>query len=644
MTGTPVSDHDGAAPSPTGEEPASSVTLFELSRPVNRRSQLRRTPGLALDALRMVWAASPRHLMISTGLQLVAGVGIAVQLLVARQIMEELLAVSQGASASSLYAPFGLFVAVMAILGLVNAFAAHEQRLLVELVGRYAFGRIIGVASAVDYRFFETSRFYDQLQRARTSGQFRGIDMVNSVNALISALLTTIGIAAVLFFLEPLLLFFVLLAAVPGLLAAIHNSRESYAFEYAMTPESRERAYVVDLLTERDAAKEVRLFDLGSYLRRRYDDLTEQRLRQLRIFLRGRLKVTVLASFAGAAGTALALGALVVLLADGRIDVATALTAGVAMQQLGGRLPIITGSISKLIESGMFIDDYQTFLELASPVESGQVTQGTSGTRRPANSSVHVGVENVSFTYRGAPRPALENVSLEIRPGEIVALVGENGSGKTTLVKLICQLYRPESGRILWNEVDVVDLPAASIRSEITVLFQDFIRYHLSALDNIVFGRVNRPPEVVAAAAAARQAGAEEFISSLPEGYRTRLGLQFHGGHELSAGQWQRLALARAFFRGGSLLVLDEPTASLDPRAERDLFAQMRQLSEGRSVLLISHRFSSVRSADRIYVLQRGRIEEQGSHSELVTLGGLYADLFNLQAAAYLGDDADRLT
>ena len=628
---------------PPRHEPgaAGPVTLDDLNRPVNRRRHLRRTPRLAADAIRMVWRASSRHFLLATTLQLIGGLGVAGQLLVARRIMQELIAVSQGAAVSALYVPFGLLIAVTVALGFVNALAAHQQRLLVDLVGRYTFDQIVGVASAVDYRFFEASGFYDQLQRARTSGQFRGIDMVNSVNVLITALLTTLGIAAVLFILEPLLLVFVVLAAVPGLLAAVHNSRETYAFEYAMTAESRERAYVIDLLTERDAAKEVRLFGLGPHLRRRYDDLTEERLRQLRVFLRGRLKVTLLATLAGAAGTAVALGALVVLLAEGRIDVATALTAGLAMQQLGSRLSTITAGIGKLIESGMFIDDYQAFLELTPPAERDTSASASQSAKSMAATLARVSVDRISFTYRGAHQPALEDVSLTIKPGEIVALVGENGSGKTTLVKLICQLYRPEGGRILWNGVDATLLPPSEIRSEITVLFQDFIRYHLSALDNIVFGRVERAPDVDAALIAARQAGAEDFISRLPQGYRTRLGLEFYGGHELSIGQWQRLALARAFFRGGSLLILDEPTASLDPRAERDLFEQMRRLSEGRSVLLISHRFSSVRSADRIYVLQGGRITEAGSHDELIALRGHYADLFNLQAAAYLGEDAN---
>ena len=221
-------------------------------------------------------------------------------------------------------------------------------------------------------------------------------------------------------------------------------------------------------------------------------------------------------------------------------------------------------------------------------------------------------------------------------PGEIVALVGENGSGKTTLVKLICQLYRQDAGRILWNGADATSYSPDVIRDEITVLFQDYVQYHLSVRDNILLGRPERAGDAEAVRAAAAAAGADHFLSALPDGYDTRLGREFYGGHELSIGQWQRLALARAFFRDGSFLILDEPTASLDPRAEADLFAQVRELVRGRSVLLVSHRFSSVRSADRIYVLEAGRIVESGDHDALVANDGLYAELFTLQAEAYL--------
>ena len=253
------------------------LTAFDLGSPVDRRSRLRRTPRLAYEALAIVWKASRRHFVTTFLLQLASGVGTAVLLLVARRIMQELIAVSHGASAHGLYVPFGLLVVLTCTLGLVNAFTAHEQALLGEMVGRHAFDRIIGVSNSVDYRFFETSEFYDQLQRARASGEFRTVEMVNSIIALLTAFLTTGGIAVVLFLLDPLLVAFVVVAAIPPLLAVLRNSREAYAFEYAMTPESRERAYVVDLLTERASVKEVRLFNLGSHLRDRYRTLTDER-------------------------------------------------------------------------------------------------------------------------------------------------------------------------------------------------------------------------------------------------------------------------------------------------------------------------------------------------------------------------------
>ncbi len=456
---------------------------------------------------------------------------------------------------------------------------------------------------------------------------------------LSTALITSTGIALVIAVIEPVLLLFVAAAAVPLFLATLYNSRASHAFQYAMTPESRERYYLVELLTGREPAKELRALGSGPFLRERFYELTDERLRRLREFLRERLRVGIVGSGASAAGTGLAFGALVWLLVNARIDVADAVIAGVAMQQLASRLSAMTASIGRLVESSMFIDDYRAFLQLADARQHAAAVAATKRLPRPV-SFTGLSVETVSFRYPTGAYDVLENVSLEVAPGEVVALVGENGAGKTTLVKLICQLYRPKSGRILWSGVDAALLDPSDIRDDMTVLFQDYIKYHLPVRDNIALGRAERRGSREHVVEAARSAGADAFVERLTDGYDTRLGLEFYGGRELSVGQWQRLALARAFFRGGDFVILDEPTASLDPRAERDLFAQIGQLWAGRSVLLISHRFSSVRAADRIYVLEHGQVTEAGSHAELMALDGHYAELFNLQATAYLGEHA----
>jgi ATP-binding cassette subfamily B protein len=243
--------------------------------------------------------------------------------------------------------------------------------------------------------------------------------------------------------------------------------------------------------------------------------------------------------------------------------------------------------------------------------------------------------DGVGFRYPGTDRDALEDVSVSIGAGEVVAFVGENGSGKTTLVKLLTGMFTPSRGRVLWNGADLRGIDVATIRPQIGVIFQDFVRYQLSARDNVGFGRSEVIDDADRLISAARRAGAHEHLSGLPEGYETVLGKEFAGGYDLSGGQWQRLALARAFFRDAPLLVLDEPTASLDARSEHEVFERVRELARGRSVLLISHRFSTVRSADRIYVMERGQVIEAGSHDELVAYGGRYAELFDLQASAY---------
>jgi ATP-binding cassette subfamily B protein len=275
----------------------------------------------------------------------------------------------------------------------------------------------------------------------------------------------------------------------------------------------------------------------------------------------------------------------------------------------------------------LFLHDLQVFLCREPERREG-------GTSPPVAAPSELQVHDLHFTYPGTAREVLEGIDMTLRAGEVVALVGENGSGKTTLAKLLAHALAPTKGQLIWNGVDTRTLDPRAVRRQVAVIFQDFIRYHFTAGENIGIGDPDRMHDLDRVHAAARRAGADSFIARLPEDYQSVLGKVF-GGYDLSGGQWQRVALARGFFRDAGLLVLDEPTASMDPRAEHELFDRMRDLAEGRIVLLISHRFSTVRSADRIYVLHEGKIVEQGNHDDLIAVGGRYAELFSLQATAY---------
>ena len=433
-----------------------------------------------------------------------------------------------------------------------------------------------------------------------------------------------------LFTVHPLLVLGLVVTMAPLAWSNMTGGRDYYRNAVRRTPRRRIISYLQFLLTMLDSAKETRAFGLGPYLLARHGELYDEELAEFRRVVSQRQRREVLATLAGSIVNAAAVVFILWLHFSQRISLPEAIAASGALLLLLPRIGNLVSAIGLMHENALFVEDLWSFLAV-------EPKQSTPISTEPVPSTFQtLRVEDLSFSYPNRPEPVLDHVSLEIALGETVAVVGENGAGKTTLAKLLCRLYDPDGGTISWDGRDIATCDPDELRARIAVIFQDFVRYELAAKDNIGFGDLASLDDLDAIVEAARHAGADEFIDDLPEGYETRLGRRFHKGHDLSIGQWQRLALARAFFRDAPLVIMDEPTASLDARAESELFQTMGELFHDRAVLLISHRFSSVRMADRIYVLQDGEIAESGTHDELMASGGLYAELFSLQAAAYL--------
>jgi ATP-binding cassette subfamily B protein len=620
------------------EQPSSAPppTCESLDEEASRRPKsIRLLPRISRDALRLVWAAAPRELLVSVALKLVSGAGLAVVLLLGRNLMTILLD-SGGTRPSTVdvLPRVAAVAAIISVLGLVAAAGREVREILSEKTARYAQERVIDVTTAVELQAYETPSFHDRLVRAATGGQHRPIQMVDGLIGTIGALAGIGGIIVALLAIQPWLVPFVIVAAIPLMVGVLKAGQALFGFHLRMTAATRVRNYLYDLLTAKQSATEVRAFGLTDHLRRRHGRLYDEHMVELRRTARKRFRYAVL----GNIGLAITLGGAIALLLhlalSGRIALAEAATAGAALLILGERIMMTVMSVGDIYEAGLFVEDFTTFLE-AGPAAIAARAQQPAPPRFD-----RITVDDVTFTYPSATTPALRGVSLQIDAGEIVALVGENGSGKTTLAKLLCRLYLPQDGRIRWDDLDTAAVDPDMLRRGTAVIFQDFLHYALPARENIGLGAVQHLDDAATIEAAARRSGAHQPISALPDGYDTILSPEFAGGRDLSIGQWQRVALARAFIRDAPLIILDEPTAALDPRAEHELFASIRDLYLGRTVLLISHRYSTVRAADRIYVLRDGQIAEHGSHDELMARAGHYAELFTLQAAAYTSPGA----
>jgi ATP-binding cassette, subfamily B, bacterial len=501
--------------------------------------------------------------------------------------------------------------------------------LLSERVSNASSVRLMQHAATLDLEDFEDSEFQDRLERARrqTSGR---MTLLGQLFSQAQDIVTIASFVAGLIFYAPWLIGLLLLALVPAFLGEAYFNAQTYSIDFFRTPERRELDYVRQTAASVDTAKEVKIFGLNNFLIERYQRLANDFYAANRTLAVQRARWGGLFSAIGTVGYYVAYAYIAWRTLAGAFSVGDLTFLAGSFLRLRTLLEGLLTSFSTTAGQALYLDDLFSFFETKAEILSPE-------NPRPFPSPIRTGFvfENVGFIYPGADRWAVRHLHFSLRAGEVIALVGENGAGKTTLVKLLTRLYDPDEGRILLDGHDLREYDLDSLRGNIGVIFQDFVRYNLSAGDNIAVGKIVARDDAARIERAAVQSQADQVIARLPGGYGQMIGKRFKNGVELSGGEWQKVAISRAYMREAQVLILDEPTAALDARSEFEVFRRFKELSDGKTTVLISHRFSSVRMADRILVLADGKVEAAGTHEELMLQSGRYAELFELQAAGY---------
>ncbi|MFA1538916.1 ABC transporter ATP-binding protein [Actinomadura monticuli] len=604
----------------------------------------RRFPATILQAARLAWRASRADTVAAVSLNIAAGFFTAFWLLATTGVLSALFSAAPTPSRVRDALPsLALVAGAVALRAALQAGAGWAQARLEPQVERLVELRLYEATTAVDMTALDDSDFLDDLKRAQGRGMMSAPMVVQHAVDVLTGAIGMIAAAGTLGVLHPLLLPLLLLTAVPEGWASVRSARMRYMMMLSLVGVSRRKWILSDLMVDRKHAAEVRSFTMRRFLLDQYDRSASYQRRVELDVARRQLAVKVTGDMLKGAATALVYVALGVMLWKGAVPLAVAGTAVLAIRSGQTSLANLVYAVNRCYEEGLYFGDYVGFCEAAERrIPFRALGPAAAECARLPDDFAHIRVRDVVFTYPGADAPSLRGVTVDVRKGEVVALVGENGSGKTTLAKIMAGLYDPDAGEVRWDDVPLTAVRPRDVWERIAVIAQEYTHWPMTARQNITMGRgrdhADGDPEDEAMLAAARASGADEVVGELALGYGTLLDRRFKGGADLSGGQWQRLAVARGFFRDAPLLICDEPTAALDARAEHQLFERMRTHADGRTVLLITHRLASVRHADRIYVLEHGRVIEEGDHRALMARGGLYADLYSLQAAAYGAD------
>jgi ATP-binding cassette subfamily B protein len=611
-----------------GGDPDPDYVDLVVANKSSRRG-LTQTPRVIRAAVRLVWRSGRGLFAGLVVLSLAAALLVLAQLVLIRELVTQLLVISdEGLTYRAVFALLG-FVAVAGATQAMTTLSSLLQRLLAQAVLREATAEVLDVTSSVDIEAYEDDEFFGHLKRVETNGLTKPMEVVQALVQLLTGAFASLMLVVYVATVEPWLIPLLVVTAVPAYLVDRRIGGQEFDFAVSQVTLLRQRDYVAYVLKARRTAREVRAFSAATFFRRAWDERNDTYLHNLWMLTARQIRLTIASTMVS--GILLAgVGLFVVWrVQTGAIPLAAASAAIVGLRFLASRAQESGKGIAGLLEARLFLEDLHEFVTRYG--DRAEVV----GAAVPLPEKISV--DAVSYTYPGAARKALTDVSLEVRRGQVVALVGENGSGKTTLSMMLAGLLTPSSGFIRWDGVPLTHERRTAAREHIGVVLQDFVRYEQPAYDNIVLGD-HKTEALLRAAIADSGAG---YLYALPEGLQTMLSKEYRGGQDLSVGQWQRVALARAFHRDSPIIILDEPASALDARAEHDLFEHLRALWKDRTVVLVSHRLASVRAADLIVVLDEGRVDDRGTHDELIARGGLYAEMFELQARDYREQPAE---